>query len=193
MKQSSVFNWLWSKSLQMQLKKLWFALMLLLNSYQWSLAQTLDSSSLWYDSIIKPTITRSPLPDSLQDIGDQLLQSVLNQDPCVFEEHKGVNINTTLFLDSYSDDEGFKSRLALWDQHKIAKHILDLKLDAYTGEIYYSTSQNYESSSTISDEKIIEWYWILLKRTGLLVTSQNFHLSPKNTDPHKLPRKIMKI
>jgi len=71
-------------------------------------AQTLENDttdSVDYEMVDKPTITWSPVSDSLQGICDQLLQSVLNQDPYVFEENEGVNINTILFLDSYSDDE----------------------------------------------------------------------------------------
>ena len=195
MKYSQLFNWLWSwarNSLDFKtpLKKLWCIAFLFLSSYQQWVAQTLENDttdSVDYEMVDKPTITWSPVSDSLQGICDQLLQSVLNQDHYVFEENEGVNINTILFLDSYSDDEWFKSRLALWDQNNTAKHILDLKLDSRTGEIYYSTSQNYEQPSSFSDEKLIEWYRMLLKKTGLLVPSKNLRLSPKT------PRKIIKL
>jgi hypothetical protein len=79
-------------------------------SYQQGIGQILnntptESGDERYEIVEKPLITRSPAPDSLKDMCDQLIQSVLNQDHRVLEEHNGVNINETLFLDSYTDDE----------------------------------------------------------------------------------------
>ncbi|MBP7007280.1 hypothetical protein KBB05_00715, partial [Patescibacteria group bacterium] len=64
-----------------------------------------ESNDERYEIVEGPLVTRSPAPDSLKDMCDQLIQSVLNQDHRVLEEHNGVNINETLFLDSYTDDE----------------------------------------------------------------------------------------
>ncbi|MBP7008145.1 hypothetical protein KBB05_05590 [Patescibacteria group bacterium] len=79
-------------------------------SYQQGIGQILnntptESGDGRYEIVEGPLVTRSPAPDSLKDMCDQLIQSVLNQDHHVFKKNYGVNINKKLFLDSYTDDE----------------------------------------------------------------------------------------
>lgn len=194
MKHSHFFNWLWTNLIQ-PTKKLWLLAFLSFFSYQQGIGQILnntptESGDGRYEIVEGPLVTRSPAPDSLKDMCDQLIQSVLNQDHHVFKKNYGVNINKKLFLDSYTDDEWFKSRLALWDEHWIATHILDLKIDAKTGDIYYSIWSNDPSVSSLWEREVIEWYYMLLKKAGILVYTKNLHISPSDTLPK---RKLFKI
>ncbi|HMY80685.1 MAG TPA: hypothetical protein PLW93_02820 [Candidatus Absconditabacterales bacterium] len=139
--------------------------------------QTLTTHSVW-----------EQLPDTLQELGSDLLHSVLNKDNHVFQEHEGVTINEVLFIDSYSDHEGFKARIALWGDDHIAQMILDLKLDPSTGAIWYHIIDN---ENTLTHNDIISGYGLLFQQLGILVHKRGIRIELDQTN--KKGKKLYRI